>query len=290
MGFTSVSFAIWRAVASLLALLVLLGVGLAMARTRATPWAAVSRLERLQLAAMGVFVAGTTLTLFWAFERTTIALALIVFYTFPVMVAVAAVPLYSEHLERQRLAAIGLATVGMVLLLLAPAFTAGALGLDLPGVLFALGAAGFQTAYALVAGRGFASVPALQASTLLRGVAVLFYGFILVPLVIVLGEGSTLLDPVGSIEAWLLILTAGIIGAALPTVLLVAGYRRVGPTRGAVLMLVEPVIGVLLAALLLAERPEPVQLLGGLLVLTGAALVQLARSPRLAVLPSSVAE
>jgi drug/metabolite transporter (DMT)-like permease len=178
----------------------------------------------------------------------------------------------------------------MVLLLLAPAFSGGALGLDLLGVLFALGAAGFQTAYALVAARGFASVPALQASTLLRGVAVLFYGFILVPLVVVLGEGSTLLDAVGSVEAWLLILTAGIIGAALPTVLLVAGYRRVGPTRGAVLMLVEPVIGVLLAALLLAERPEPVQLLGGLLVLTGAALVQLARSPRLAVVPASVAE
>jgi drug/metabolite transporter (DMT)-like permease len=41
-------------------------------------------------------------------------------------------------------------------------------------------------------------------------------------------------------------------------------------------MLVEPVTGVALAALLLAELPTPLQLSGGLLVLVGAALVQLA--------------
>jgi len=35
------------------------------------------------------------------------------------------------------------------------------------------------------------------------------------------------------------------------------------------------VTGVLLAALLLAEQPAPAQLLGGLLVLAGAAMVQL---------------
>jgi drug/metabolite transporter (DMT)-like permease len=40
-------------------------------------------------------------------------------------------------------------------------------------------------------------------------------------------------------------------------------------------MLVEPVTGVLLAALLLAEQPALVQLAGGVLVLVGAALVQL---------------
>jgi len=38
---------------------------------------------------------------------------------------------------------------------------------------------------------------------------------------------------------------------------------------------VEPVTGALLAALLLAEQPTPVQLAGGVLVLVGAAMVQL---------------
>ncbi len=73
----------------------------------------------------------------------------------------------------------------------------------------------------------------------------------------------------------MLILAAGVIGAAIPAVLIIAGYRRTGPTRGAVLMLVEPVTGVFLAAVLLAEQPTLVQLAGGVLVLVGAALVQL---------------
>ena len=39
-------------------------------------------------------------------------------------------------------------------------------------------------------------------------------------------------------------------------------------------MLLEPVVGVALAAFLLGELPAPPQLVGGLLVLVGAALVQ----------------
>jgi drug/metabolite transporter (DMT)-like permease len=39
--------------------------------------------------------------------------------------------------------------------------------------------------------------------------------------------------------------------------------------------MLEPVIGVLLAAWLLAERPTPVQLVGGALILAAAVLLQL---------------
>jgi drug/metabolite transporter (DMT)-like permease len=53
---------------------------------------------------------------------------------------------------------------------------------------------------------------------------------------------------------------------------------------------VEPVTGVLLAAFLLAERPTLQQLIGGLLVLVGAALVQLAPVSRPASVTQPVAE
>jgi drug/metabolite transporter (DMT)-like permease len=45
-------------------------------------------------------------------------------------------------------------------------------------------------------------------------------------------------------------------------------------------MLFEPLTGVLLAALLLAQRPSAIQLLGGALVLAGATLVQLSAAHR----------
>lgn len=272
-GFTAVSFALWRATSSVIALLVFLAIGVALQRVPYTRLSAISRTEWIQLAVMGGFVAGTTISLFFAFERTTIATALIVFYTFPAWVAIAAVPVFGEHLGVRKLAAIALSGVGLVMLLAAP--TDGDGSIDLVGVGLALVASLCQTGFALVGAGGFRSVPALQSAATLRTFSAAIYAFLLVPLLVALGQGHTITDPLDSPEAWILILTAGIIGAAIPAVLIIAGYRRVGPTRGAVLMLVEPVTGAFLAALLLAEQPTPVQLLGGLLVLVGAALVQL---------------
>ena len=272
-GFTAVSFALWRAISSVIALLAFLAVGVAVQRVPVTRLSAISRTDWIQLAVMGGFVAGTTISLFFAFERTTIATALIVCYTFPAWVAMAAVALFGVHLGGRKLAAIALSGLGLVMLLAAPA--GGESGVDPIGVGLALAASLCQTGFALVGAGGFRSVPSLQSAALLRTFSAALYGFLLVPLLIVLGHGSTITDPLGSVEAWVLILTAGIIGAAIPAVLIIAGYRRTGPTRGAVLMLVEPVTGVVLAAMLLSEQPTPVQLVGGLLVLVGAALVQL---------------
>lgn len=278
-GFNGTTFAFWRSVGSVVALVVLFAIGVGIGRLPRIPLRRIGRLEWLQLVAMGLFVAGTTLGMFLGFERSTIALTLIVFYTYPVMVAMAAVRLYGERLGPRRLGAILLATLGMVLVVLGPGDGDGG-GVDLLGVLFAFGAALCQTGYALVASRGFASVPSFQAATLLRSLSLLTYLIVLVPLVLLIGDGDRLLGPLEGIDAWTLIFIAGVFSAALPTAGLVAGYRRVGPTRGAVLMLLEPVTGVFLAALLLAEQPAPAQLLGGLLVLAGAAMVQLTPGAR----------
>lgn len=279
-GFNALTFATWRSIGSVVALAVILAIGVAIGRLPRVALRSISPLEWLQLVAMGFFVAGTTLGLFLSFERSTIALTLILFYTYPIIVAVAAVRIYGEPLGPRRLAAILLASLGMVLVVLGPGATAGD-GVDLLGLLFALGAAACQTGYALVASRGFASVPTFQAATLLRSFSLLVYVLFIIPFIIVIGDAERLIGPFDGLEAWVLVVVAGVFSAALPTAGLVAGYRRVGPTRGAVLMLLEPLTGVLLAALWLAERPAPIQLVGGILVLAGAAAVQLApRSER----------
>jgi drug/metabolite transporter (DMT)-like permease len=46
-----------------------------------------------------------------------------------------------------------------------------------------------------------------------------------------------------------------------------AGIERVGSTNAAVLSTIEPVVVVLLAALLLGEAVEPLRLIGGLFIL-----------------------
>jgi drug/metabolite transporter, DME family len=272
-GFGAVSFALWRAVMSAATLLTFLVLGMTLRKVPSTRLAEIPRIEWLQLAAMGTFVAGTTVTLFLAFERTTIATALIVFYTYPAWVAIAAVPVFGEHLGLRKGGAIALSGLGLVMLLAAP--TAGGSNIDLIGVALALVASLCQVGFALVGTGGFRSVPPLQSAAMLRLFSAALYGLLLLPLLVLTGQGGTITDPLERADAWSLILIAGVIGAAIPAVLIIAGYRRVGPTRGAVLMLVEPVTGVILAALLLSERPTAVQLVGGLLVLVGAALVQL---------------
>ena len=52
--------------------------------------------------------------MFIAFDRITVALALLGFYTYPVMVAVGNVALGREPLDRPRVVALVLAVVGMV--------------------------------------------------------------------------------------------------------------------------------------------------------------------------------
>jgi drug/metabolite transporter (DMT)-like permease len=63
------------------------------------------------------------------------------------------------------------------------------------------------------------------------------------------------------------------------SLLFLTAIRKIGGTRTGILMLLEPVVGVLLAALWLGEALLPVQVAGGVLVLAGALVLQLRSSP-----------
>ena len=71
---------------------------------------------------------------------------------------------------------------------------------------------------------------------------------------------------------------AGIVllATVIPVVAFLAGLERIGPTNAAMLSTLEPVVTVLLAAWLFAERLEPLTMVGGALILV--AVVVLTRS------------
>ena len=121
---------------------------------------------------------------------------------------------------------------------------------------------------------------------MIRGAALIVAVVVVVPFMAAVGDLGDLVGQLRAPGAWGPILVAGSVGAAFPAVALVVGYRRVGSVRGAILMIFEPVVGVALAAFLLGERPAPVQLLGGLLVLGGAAVATMV--PRATVASRSV--
>jgi drug/metabolite transporter (DMT)-like permease len=94
---------------------------------------------------------------------------------------------------------------------------------------------------------------------------------------VVVGTGGSLGDPLGQPPLLGLLVFAGLFTAAIPSILLLSGIRRLGGMRAGILMLIEPMVGVNLAALLLAEPLQPIQLVGGLAIL--AAAVILTRAP-----------
>lgn len=276
-GLDALPFVAWRGIAGTIALLsVSMLVGHRLAGGGWLPDLRVLTVDR-RIALLAACLCGALLNIavFAAFLRTTVAVALICFYTFPAMVTLAAVPLYGERLSRLRLGALLLSSIGLVLVVLAP--VAGAqVVVDPVGVGLALAAGAFQAAFVLIAGRGFRPMPTLHVSTFVIFAAVA----VSLPLALVLGDFGGLLEPFSSAEAWVWILAGGITGAAIPTTLFVTGIGMIGPSRAAILMTIEPLVGVALAGMLLGEHPSPLQLAGGAAVLVAAAVLQVApRAP-----------
>jgi DME family drug/metabolite transporter len=216
-------------------------------------------------------IANTVLNLsvFIAFGRISIALALLVFYLYPAFVALVSVVWLGERLDALRWAALAISFTGLVLVLVG---ADGGIGrIDPLGVGLAFVGGLAQVFYVLAARYGFAHVPGPQAAALTMGGAAALY-----LLVAAATSGlAALAAPTTSVAALWPVLVAGVIGAGVPTVAYITGIRRLGPSRASILAMLEPVVGVLLAAWLLSERPTSVQVVGGALILVAAALLQL---------------
>jgi drug/metabolite transporter (DMT)-like permease len=215
-------------------------------------------------------VAGLVLNvaIFSAFDRTTVALALLGFYTYPAMVAAEAVAFGRERATGLTIVSLGVAVVGMVLVVAGGLDPAGDIRFDALGLLLAVGAAACQTVFITISRDGYRSVPADQAmATILAGTAASC-------VIVALAVGADLGRPLRDAGLLSIMLAAGVLGAAIPSLLFLVGIRLVGGTRAGILMLFEPVVGVALAAILLGEALGPVQALGGFAILAAAAILQ----------------
>jgi len=226
--------------------------------------------ERRSLAIAGMCGAGLNIAMFIAFDRITIALALLCFYTYPAMVAGLDVLAGREILDRQKRVALVLAIGGMIAVVASQLDPAAGIKLDGVGVVLALTAAVFQTIFVAVSRDGYHRVPADQATTVIIGSAVVAS----IALAVVTGSGAALAFPLTQPSLWPLLLFTGFFAAAIPSLCFLIGIRVIGGTRAGVVMLFEPVVGVILAAVLLGEHLQPIQLVGGLAILVAALILQ----------------
>ena len=207
---------------------------------------------------------------FTALERMDASLLSLLLYTYPAIVAVGAVALGRERLQRRRVAALTLALAGLVLVL----GGAASGSVDPLGAALALAAAGVYSAYILVSERTGSRVsPIVLATLVCTGAAVT-----LTAGAAALGElrpGDVTLAGWGWLACLAGISTVAAIG------LFFAGLRRVGPTAASILSTVEPLVTVGLAYVVFGETLGAIQSAGAALVLGAVILLQLpTRRPR----------
>lgn len=257
----------WRAAIGGTAVLLLLGGLRAFVGRRPVSPSQIPRRQRWFIAGGALANLVLNLSMFIAFVRIEIGLALLIFYLFPAVVAVASVVWFDERLDPVRWAALGVSLLGLALTLVG----AGGLGeLDGIGIGLSILAAFAQAFYVLAARHGFPDVPPVEAAATTMTMAALGYVVIAVVTADVGGLGAPLEDGQGLVA----VLLAGLIGAAIPTLCFITGIRLLGPPRAAILATLEPVVGATLAALLLGEQPAALQLVGGALILAAAVLLQ----------------
>jgi drug/metabolite transporter (DMT)-like permease len=209
---------------------------------------------------------------FAALQRIDASILSLLLYTFPAMVTVAAIALGRERFSGRRMAALGLTSVGLVLVLAGAA--AGAF--NPVGAAMALGAAGVYTAYILLSeGAALRIRPYLLSALVCTGAAV------------TLTTGSLLLGQLrpGDVTAqgWVWLGAIGVVSTVAAIGLFFAGLRRVGPSTAAILATVEPVVTVLLAFLVFGETLAAVQVTGAALVLASVLVLRArSRDPALA--------
>jgi len=233
------------------------------------PWELRPR-ERATLGIAALCGAGLNIGMFVAFDRISIALALLVFYTYPAMVAAVDIAAGREALDRSKWLALVLALGGMVAVVASQLDPAAGIGFDGIGVALALSAAVCQTIFVTVSRDGYRRVPADQATTVVIGTAFV----VCLTIALLTGAGGALTYPLTQPSLWPLLLFAGLFASALPSLCFLIGIRVIGGMRAGVVMLWEPVVGVALAALLLGEKLQPIQLLGGAAILTAALILQ----------------
>jgi DME family drug/metabolite transporter len=271
-GFDPLSFVAWRAAFGLLVILVVVGWRLPRGTGFVNPLD-LPRADRIGLLAVSVAGFALNVAMFYAFGLAPIAIVLLAFYMYPALVAVVAVGLGHERLDRSRLAALGLAIGGMVLVVAGGLDPASGIAINPLGIVLGIAAAACQTVFVTASRGRFATVPAEQAI----GWVLLLTA--LACAVLAVATGGDLLAPFRGLAPLGLAAVAGIVAAGIPSTLFLLGIRAIGGTRAGILMLFEPLVGVTLAAILLHEALVPVQVAGGAAILAAAVLVQRSGRP-----------
>jgi drug/metabolite transporter (DMT)-like permease len=214
---------------------------------------------------------GQSALYFAALERNPASLNSLLLYVYPVFVALFNWFLNRRTLSARELAALALASSGVILTLNPVRILQGAGGvpIDLLGIALVLGSAIWYAAYIISSDRFTRQAgPWVSLVWISLGAAISFT---------VAGAFTHNLDFNLGPEGILILLGMVTLSTILALGAFLAGMQRVGPTTASLLSTLEPVFTVLLAMIILGEFLTTTQIVGGGLVLSAAVMLSTSR-------------
>ncbi len=246
------------------------------------------RIERREwpfLVAYGIFgVAMTQYLFFVALQYLPVGVALLIEFTAPVFVALWFRFVLREPTRRTVWLALTIALVGLALV----AEVWRGFSFEAIGLIAALGAALALSAHYLITDRQMRqSEPRDPVSLTMWGFGFASLFWVVVqpwwsfPWSDLAGTSDASLGTIiGERPLWLLTAWMIVLGTVVPFWLVVASMRHLRASQASVIGLTEPLLAIIIAWLVLSESLAIVQLIGGVLILTGVVLAERSRQPR----------
>ncbi len=218
----------------------------------------------LELILLGAIAyVGESLAYFLALKMASAGLVALLLYIYPALVTALSAVFLKEHLTRVKIVALFIALSGTALTLRISG------GGSLMGILLGIAAAVDYAIYILLGSRIVRRSGSMASTTvIITSTAGVYVGIVAI-------HGTTY--PTTS-TGWIAIIAIALISTVLAFVTFFAGLKRIGPTTTSTLSTFEPIVAVVLAAIVLGETISPIQILGGILIL--AAVVLLATSDK----------
>ena len=223
--------------------------------------------DLIQCLILGILgVAASNYFYYFAIQKTSVAIAIVVQYTAPVYVLLYVVARGQQKLSFQKVAAVAVAIAGIALTI-GVVGDRSALRLDKWGLVAAI-IASFSFAFYNVGGhRILARYDRWRVLVWTLASASFFWLVMNPPWKVIAAHYTS--------AQWAFLFVFSIISVLGPFSLYFLGLQHLEPTRAIIASCLEPVFSILLAAALLGEGVRPIQTLGIVLVLSAIVIVQL---------------
>jgi drug/metabolite transporter (DMT)-like permease len=207
------------------------------------------------LGLMGLGYLGQSLAYFSAVDHAPPGLVALLLYTFPAIVVAGSALFLGERLTTSLVVACAVAVVGTAVIV-GPSPS----GSDGLGIVFGLLSALVYAAYILVGSRVVPRTDALTASAVIMTTAAVGFG------VLFLASSPHPRLP-ETAKGWTAIVSLALLCTVVAGITFLAGLARVGPAAASTLSTIEPVVSVVLSAVVIGEDITVATVIGGALVI-----------------------